>query len=251
MQHLKQFASELTKQIPNLSKQDFQVIHDRLWNQWYDSFDRDADPRTQMPDYSVYDDPDYIHITQACFKGWSKANTLNIIKFFKTINHTPSSVLDVFGGIGLTSILLAKAFPETQIFYHNTDPAQTQICRELCLKFGISNVQCVSELKQAEVVVALEAMEHILEPIKFIEPILKDATFYIDGSSFTIDSIGHHPKYVHEDKVYDNADFKRVYFKWVKTLGLLSSFAKDRFIHKRFYNGRPNVFVSTNFQPVK
>jgi len=234
-----------------IMKEQFQTYHDQLQDKWYASFDRDGDPREQNYDYGVYSDKVYPYLMVDCFTGWSRANAVNTVKFFYNIQHTPKSIVDIFAGTGQTTVILAKAFPKAKVFYHNTDQAQTDIMLELKQRFSAKNSEMTKEPVTAECVFAMEAMEHVVAPLAFAKPILspKKCKFYIDGSSFTIDSIGHFPIYLNGNEQIKNHEYKRFFFKALKELGFYQSFDSKRFVHKRFYNGRPNVLVRAGAVP--
>lgn len=235
----------------NIRSEKFIEIHDALQDRWYASYDPAGDPRDQNYDYGVYSDPLYPYLMLDCYRGWSRSNVVNTVKFIRTLRENgllkqdPETFLDVFAGTGQTSIVLAKAFPDSRIFFHNTDAAQIEVMRELMHRYNVDNVTAVKEPLPAEVVFAMEAIEHVLDPMAFIRPILEPATckFYIDGSSFTIDSIGHFKNYMDGDTVIPNKKYKRFFFNSLKQMGYYQSFDQKRWVHKRFYNGRPNVLV--------
>lgn len=244
-------------------RKEYPVIHDRLYDRWYSSYDPTGDPSSQDYDYSVYSDPDYIFVPLDCFKVWSRPNVINTIKYFHHINHEPETILDIFAGTGQSSVLLALAFPGSKVRYFNSDEMQVKLFDTLVERYDIKNVEILEGPEPgSELVVAYEAIEHILEPIEFMTPILSDqrTKFYVDASSFTLDSIGHFKNYVVHikhpsiddeiNRVIPNKEFKRFYFNWVKSIGFYQSF--DTQLegkpghHKRFYNGRPNVFTRWN-----
>lgn len=232
-----------------ISKAEFQQEHDRIEAEWYLAIEPGVAPQDQKYAYEVYSDPMYPYLMLDCFKGWTRATVVNTVTFFENVkdrlNCKVDSILDVFGGLGQSSIVLAKAFPDTQILLHGTDEAQLAVARALIKKFDTPNVRIVNKPEPASVVFAMEAMEHLLDPLEFIEPILSDPKchFNIDGSSFTIDSIGHFPVYMHRGVAIERHEYKRRYFSELNKLGFYQSFTPKRFVHPRFYNGRPGVFV--------
>lgn len=219
-------------------RSDYKVIHDRLFEDWYSTFD-----------HKVYSDTDYIFVPLDCFKGWTRNNVINTIKYFHKISVAPKSILDLFGGTGQSTILLALAFPESEVYYFNSDSTQNKVFEKLVEKYKVLNIKIVNDLTlvKPECVVAYEAIEHIQDPTSFMVNLLKDVTYYVDASSFTLDSIGHYPFYLDGQKQIANKDYKRFYFKWLNSIGFNNSFSKQlkdtKFYHDRFYNGRPNVFV--------
>lgn len=235
----------------SLRSERFQQEHDRLQARWYASYDPLGDPRVQPYDYGIYADPVYPHLMLDCFRGWTRITTMNAIRFVRDLRaqrllkQDLTTILDVFAGTGQASILLAKAFPTSTVFYHNTDAAQVSVMKALMKRYDVKNVKVVSKPRPAELVFAMEAIEHVLDPMGFLAPILKPdvCKFYIDGSSFGIDSPGHFKTYMHGDLRVPNTEYKRFFFKQLRDLGYFSSFDSKRFVYPRFYNGRPNVFV--------
>ena len=239
--------------VPKITKEMIEATDKRLSEMWYSKVDSEKSPLDQDIDYGCYSDSEYPFITHVCFKGWSRGNTVNAVKFFKNIGYNPSSFLDVFGGNGGTSVILAASFPESKILFHNSNDAQIDLMKRLAKKFGVKNIQVTKELKPAECVLAFEALEHVSTPIEFIMPILthKTAKFYVDASSFSIDSPGHFPKFVHGDKVIPREQMKRYLARQLNLNGYYQSFNSKHFVHKRFFNGRPLVFVREGAVPYK
>lgn len=237
--------------VAKITQEMIDETDDRLRDVWYSGFNPTVDPRQQNIDYACYSDPKYPLITHTSFKGWSRGNTVNAVKFFHNIKHTPASFLDVFGGNGGTSVILAASFPDSKVYFHNSNEDQIDLMRKLAKVFNVKNIHVTKTLKPAECVLAFEALEHVSTPVEFILPILqhKTAKFYIDASSFSISAPGHFPLYADGEKVIDCKDMKRYLAKSLNKIGFFQSFNSQRFVHKRFFNGRPLVFVRENAVP--
>ena len=237
--------------VPKITKEMIEETDKRLNELWYSGFDHKTNPRDQKIDYSCYSDPEYPFITHVCFKDWSRSNTVNAVKFFKNIGHNPTSFLDVFGGNGGTSVILAASFPKSKIYFHNSNDEQIELMHKLAKCFGVKNIQVTKELRPAECVLAFEALEHVSTPVEFIMPILqhKTAKFYVDASSFSITSPGHFPLYADGDKVIESVHMKRYLAKALNNIGYYQSFKSTKFVHRRFFNGRPLVFVRDGAVP--
>lgn len=115
----------------------------------------------------------------------------------------------------------------------------------------MTNAVITKDVEPAELVFAMEATEHVFGLMAFIRPVLEPKTckFYVDGSSFTIDSIDHFKNYMNGSTKISNRDYKRFFCNELKTLGFYQSFDSKRFDHPRFYNGRPNVLVREGAVP--
>jgi hypothetical protein len=250
-------AKELDKIIPDLIKEatgnallNYDDVHQDLYDRWYASLDLSKKITDQSPDWSIYADPGYLTMTVFCFSNWSKRNALATIKFFNDLDICPKSIVDVFGGNGQSTVLLAKAFPTSEVIYFNTDAEQPAIVTLLKERFKAENLTITNQLSGAECVCAFDAMEHLVEPCNFIHPILTapETKFYIDSSSFASPEIGHFPEYVDfEGNIWKNDVFKRRYSKFLKSIGYLRCDNKDRFFAKQPFNGRPTIYVHKTF----
>ncbi|MEM2159410.1 MAG: hypothetical protein QXN55_00460 [Candidatus Nitrosotenuis sp.] len=252
-------ARELADIIPAVIKEvtgnvvpAYHDVHDMLFDRWYATLDPSKDIRQQKPDYSIYNVPDYMAVPAYCFKQWTKGNTLSVIKFFEIIDHTPKSVMDVFAGTGQSTILLAKAFPDSEIIYYNVADDQPEVFRRLCQIFDVKNATATNKLQTTEAVVAFESIEHVIEPCKFITPIIEnpETLFYADASSFSQPGIGHFPQYINAaDQPIKNKGFKRHFNRHLNSLGFYRHSDPKRFFAKHFFNGRPTIFVRDTFRP--
>lgn len=255
----RKFANEVSTKVfdiieqvsgaPRINPGDFARKEAELNALWYASIDSNLDPREQKYWYDVYANTDYMYIMQDCFRHHSKYVTLSIINFFNHINYKPKSFIDVFGGVGQAAIIIAKAFPDSKVFYHNINETQTAICKEICKRYNIENVVHTEELVSAECIIALEALEHVVNPIEFILPTILDpnVNFYADSSSFTVEYVGHMPKFIHNNTIVDNKKMKRLFFKNLALNGFFNVGSKKHYYHDKWFNGRPTIFARDTF----
>ena len=75
------------------------IASNRLKKQWLDS---------DRTDYSIYKDPEYIYEGLICFQRISQHAVIRVERFYRAFNQPKKNILDIYNGIGLTSILAAQ-----------------------------------------------------------------------------------------------------------------------------------------------
>lgn len=204
------------------------------YNEWYES-GNDA----------FYSSEEYPWLMLNCWRGWTNGNVRNTIKFFTEYAKAPKSFIDLGAGLGLSTIQLALAFPESWITYNNIPGLQSAIFRRMIKKLKIRNVDITYDLfgkRFYNVVCAYEVMEHFSDPAEFAYPILRNADFYIDASSFSIKSPGHFLAYEIIGTRYPNDETKTYWNKWLKTIGFQEAHVLE-LMPRSFYNKRPQVWA--------
>lgn len=244
-------VQDITGLPPINIKKDFEPIGKALADYWYSRIDTTADPRTQEYPYEVYDKLEYLYVTQESYTIWTRPNCQKVIRFMDYLKHTPKSFLDIFGGNGQSTVVFAKTYPDSVVYFHYSNTTQLKICQALCEKYGVNNVVFTTELVPTEMVLAFECLEHVLNPVEFILPTLinDEVLFFLDASSFTGISSGHFPNYVHENIVYPNNKIRLCLNKNLRRIGFLRPDNKNKYHHNCFYNHHPVIWVKQIFRP--
>lgn len=150
---------------------------DALVTEWY---------RSRNPAW-LYTHPDYFWEGLAC--SWETSASFvafNLVKELKypRYNRHPSmdpktltwKVFDWGAGVGLTTLLLAKAMPLSEIFYVQTPCSKEFLFFQEALKrSGLTNITILSsesELPSLDMVVGIEIVEHFQKPMQALMPIL-------------------------------------------------------------------------------
>jgi len=159
-----------------------------------------------------YTDIDYIWLCIDFFTDFTWDATLDTIDILNYLNYIPNRIMDVGAGIGLSCLLFAKAFPDTEIIYQNLDSHQYEFAKKLfyedCAGLGkITMVKNASEVK-ADVVTMYELLEHIKSPVDFIKDITHRTrpNFIFERSSFDYLNPGHYLEFTVDGKQIKHKD---------------------------------------------
>lgn len=142
------------------------IASDRLRKQWLDS---------NRTDYSIYKDPEYVYEGLICFSAVSQPSITNLERYTRVVGLPKGNLLDIYNGIGLTSIYAALVgFTPTAV---NDNPAQVDFMQKSALRhlgYEIPVIESLSEVPTAsfDYVVSLEVLEHFTEPLKHLDETL-------------------------------------------------------------------------------
>lgn len=189
-------------------------IEDVYFEKWYQqleqkesgfTFDFNRTDPSEM-DYSFYDSKEYIWTTYTCWNSWTKNSTFLFINALKTIGYKPKRILDFGAGIGLSTLAIAKAFPEAEVLYYNVGDIQYNVFESLRKSSGLTNVKATREYLNVDVdvYVAFEVFEHFANPEEVIRPIAEQEStkMICHASSFTQPGTGHFNQYRFEGKQF-------------------------------------------------
>ena len=149
---------------------------DKLVDQWYKTRDVNW----------LYNHPDYLWEGLACSYATSAplvaTNLEKELKYPRYDRHTPIdpalmewNIFDWGAGIGLTTLILAKAFPNSTIYYNEINDQQIKLFKWLLIKSGCTNVKIIDDidnLPELDMLVGIEIVEHFQSPMTFLRPLL-------------------------------------------------------------------------------
>lgn len=230
------------------SKAEMLEVDDILNDIWYANhhIGSTEHPKDIAYNFSVYDHPKYINNLDVCFKYYTRINLITSLKFFKDLNIMPKTILDLYGGDGRSSVVLAKAFPNSTIYYHQTAPAQVERAKVLfglLGQIGINNIQHVETPVPVDAVFAFECFEHFIEPHVLFDQ-LGDMKYLVENSSFSVKAPGHFYRYVgFDDKVYANRQIKKNFYTYLRSKNMFAVHRKEHFVYKNFFNCTPMIHM--------
>ena len=149
---------------------------DALVPQWY---------KTRDPNW-LYSHPEYFWEGLACsFETSAPFVVVNLVKEFKYPRydrHDPIdplklkwNIFDWGAGVGLTTLVLAKSYPNSTIYYNEINEEQITLFKWLLKKSGLKNVKIIEKLEDLpdlDMLVGVEIVEHFQEPMPFLRPLL-------------------------------------------------------------------------------
>ena len=149
---------------------------DALVDKWYE---------TRDPDW-LYSHPDYFWEGLACsFETSAPFVATNLVKEFKYPRydrHDPIdplslewNIFDWGAGVGLTTLIFAKSYPNSTVYYNEINEKQITLFKWLLKKSGLSNVKIIHDLEdlpELDMLVGIEIVEHFQEPMPFLRPLL-------------------------------------------------------------------------------
>lgn len=96
-------------------------------------------------------------------------NTLNHLEMLDYDKTSKFNILDLCSGMGLTTLMLAKRFPNACVYYNELNPASRTVFSELLSMSGLKNIVMLKaeEIEEnVDVICAFEAVEHIPHPTR-------------------------------------------------------------------------------------
>jgi len=175
------------------------IASDRLRKQWLDS------GRT---DYSIYKDPEYIYEGLICFSMVSQPSINNLERYTRVVQLPKGLLLDIYNGIGLTSVFAAMCgFTPAAV---NDNPPQVEFMQKSALRhlgYEIPVFESLAEVpdNSFDYVVTLEVLEHFTEPLKHLEETLSKIKgpngVLVESTGFVDCTLpGHFEKYIANGK---------------------------------------------------
>lgn len=183
----------------------------RFDSYWYENY----------KDFSFYSHIDYIYDMFYCFNFYSR-NIINAsAKYFDTISFEPQKILDFGAGIGLTTHLIKKKWPNAKVYYYNIGDPQIQLAKKLSEKENLDIVFLNSEediqKETFDLIFTTEVLEHFEEPlVPFL--LLKDSStnYWVDVNTFSIKSAGHFDEYILNGEKVSNQKTRAKFCKEIK-----------------------------------
>lgn len=222
-------------------------VMQELENRWYDSLSKN------MPDYSVYDDVNYIADTWVCWKNYSREYIKSIIsdksmasksstgyynlKSIKDHMGNVNKIVDLGCGIGYTTLTFKDIFGCEVIGTNIKDTIQYKICDKLSQNNRFNLVDTIDNLGKVDMVFASEYFEHFERPVEHLIDVIQKLKpkYILFANTFNNKSIGHFDTYKHFDKDYKGLEISRMFSKELKTRGYQK-------VNTNCYNNRPNFY---------
>lgn len=209
---------------------------DALLERWYETRDVEW----------LYNHPDYFWEGLAC--SWNTSApfiTMNLILELKypriedkqgsprtsiprPIEDYEWNIFDWGAGCGLTTLLLAKNFPRSKVYYNEKNAQQVALFRWLLKESGITNVEIVDDIEELpplDMLVAIEIVEHFQKPMDAIRPLiqkLKKGGLVAHSSYWEAEmkmpTLGHFLTYDFGGMICDVRKHRDVYNGWRKAM---------------------------------
>ena len=203
---------------------------------WYKSLE------DGKPDYSVYDDDNFISELWSCWIIYSRGYLRELRKgVVAAISGGVNVVADVGCGIGYTTAGLKELFPSATVYGTNVKGTwQWDECELLGSEYGFTMNMVVDA--PLDLVFASEFFEHFDEPIETLNEIIDHGNpkYLVIANSFGSRSIGHFDTYLANGQPVSNKAIGRVFNKELRDRGY-------RKIETGFWNGRPAIWAKERF----
>jgi len=188
-------------------------------------------------DESFYGEKGYIFDAYDCFITYSK---LYAKKTVETLNHyqiEPEIILDYGAGLGMSTKILAKSFPESKVYYLNLKGSQFDFAQAF---IDESNVEFVtSPPPRAKVICAWEFFEHIKRPIELAEKMMSmNPVIFSISNSFGGYGFGHYRYFGHDNIIVHHKKIGRMFNQAMRDHGFeVTPYSRT------FWNGRPTIWA--------
>lgn len=200
-------------------------------------------------------------------------NTLDHLTLLDYHSKDSFNVLDLCSGMGLSTLMIAKFFPNSKVYYNELNPASRKIFNRLLQRSGLTNVVVLNKEEvdvDLDVICAFEAVEHIPsstqgvgEPMPWLDNFLNrlntnghflyetmwNAEWSLDGNV-----LGHFREYIFDgvkhgkDPNKRHAEFHKVFQQCLKTRNINRVDGKSSVGHnglKWAFRGGPKVYVKS------
>jgi hypothetical protein len=231
--------------VVDLIDDEYAIKLDRPFSQYTELYEQRwlKDGGIESNDTSFYNEIEYIGLVLDCFRAPTLGHARGVVDFLKNWTlFTPDSIFDFGAGIGFTSLLFAEAFPRTTVLYNNLEGPQMTIFAQLLADLKVPNIEMVTGIHAAEVVVGLEIIEHFQNVDEIVRLAIdnENVKLYFDSSSFASEAPGHYATYNFAGGPVSNQRAKRKFNDLLEQLGFVRS---QSIGSKRYFNGRPTIFI--------
>lgn len=255
-------------------KKDPPILH-RLYPEWRKS--RDPNWLYNLDEYAFETLHCNLYVT---IKAHSKGSTDNFATVKNTISHMEIlefdkkesfKVLDLCSGMGLSTLMIAKHFPNAIVYYNELNKASRTVFKELLTISGLTNVVILNHEEvdfDLDLILGFEAVEHIPHPTlkgvgqpmewlqKFLDYLKKDGYFMYETMwnaewSLNGDVLGHFLEYEMDGVIYGkdpnkrHAEFHKHFQNCLKTRNILRVDGKTSLGYNNMkwgFRGGPKVY---------
>ena len=180
----------LSLKLPTIDFDRIVAFNDYVTKQWYDDF-----LPTDRIEFA-YSDWQIVWARLHDYLVFGRANLRSAIDILTAIDFYPRRILDLNGGIGLTTLQLAKAFPEATLTYNGHRGVMLQIADKL---LGKRDIKFFSKeewtTQKYDLVVAQDAFECYRDPFARLSDVALATKMLVTTSAFKSDGVGHYPTY--------------------------------------------------------
>ncbi len=215
---------------------EFQILE----NIWYDSLIENE------PDYSIYNNPNYLADLWACWVVYS-SKYLKLIKSKIDLFKDIDIINDLGCGFGYTTASLKFLFPEAKVYGTNIENThQYNIAKYYSEKYNFEVIPSIFKTNKSNLIVAFEYFEHFERPIEHLLFIIKsnEPKYFIIANSFNAKSIGHFNFYYFNNKKYTGKEISIIFNKTLRNYGY-------EVVKTGFWNNRPIIWEKTIDESLK
>lgn len=218
-----------------VTQEEISSAGEELKKIWFDS---------NCTDFSIYDDIRYSVDMLFCWRDFSSKQTTMVIKYLNKRNIIPNTFLDFHGGLGLSGVQLALAFPDSVIMTHTVVSEHRRVALELKEQLSLDNLYVIKDLQPGEVCLAQETFEHFKDPYVELRGLLNTVNpkYFLNQSSFTIDAPGHFRQYYNGETPMKNRKGASKAFNDLLRTNNYEFWWKLEDV-KSPYNGHPRLWV--------
>jgi hypothetical protein len=234
--HTKEMVSFHKNNKKSLSKDNVVV---QLLNQWYSSL------LTNKPDYSVYEEPNYIVDIWTCWSVYSRNSVKVLLEKSSLVDQSLAEVINKKGtivdagcGIAYTTIALRQAFPQSRVVGTNfEDSWQYKMAVEMGKKYNFELQPNPFGVKNVELFFASEYFEHIVNPLEHLREICQHCSpnYFVIANGFNGTAIGHFNEYEDKGEKISNSKMSRMFSKEMRLLGYEK-------LKTKIWNDRPSIW---------
>tara|TARA_R110000803_G_C11968069_1_gene319433 strand:- start:366 stop:1061 length:696 start_codon:yes stop_codon:yes gene_type:complete len=185
------------------------------------------------PAYYLYNDNFFLVASYVCWKKYSKKyiNLLYKNEVCKELLNDCNDIVDVGNGLGYSTQLLSELFTSNVSCIQLPDTEQ--------YKYNVmlgNKITTLDDIDTADCFIAFDFMEHIYEPIEYLDTILtKKPKLIILANSFGTDAVGHFREYKVGDDIVNEKKISRIFNKHLRN-------NKFELLKLKFWNNRPCVW---------
>ena len=202
-------------------------------------------------------------------------NTISHLEMLEYDQKEEFTVLDLCSGMGLSTLMIAKRFPNAKVFYNELNKASRTVFTKLLKLSGLTNVVVLNHEEvdfNLDVILAFEAVEHIPHPTKngvgqpmewldkFLSFLKKDGHFLYEtmwNAEWSLDGdvLGHFLEYEMDGVIYGKdpnkryAEFHKYFQECLKSRNVLRVDGKTSLGYNNLkwgFRGGPKLYKKVN-----